>query len=885
MAATSNQTNGGNEGSTGVRMQIIPSNERMMNINGENYERVERISPEKYLTAVYETSRAKSVNEQCKYGLGKIREVVPLKTLLITCNLTPEYTYEDSWRVMIREREKITNELFKRYEDIQFAVTAIEHHHTISKKMLGREKEMDIRAVEAGGNVIIPKKQLGIREVSNVEGEQEQEVEGAKEGSLYEVYTSETMEKFGERISRWKESQKIMKDMTGSEMTVTYYNFLQTMHYLNGEAKREEGFREWIAQSQRAMAGYMNSNQTPVYDERQRAIISHHKEVGNNLLGYPHIHIAIGYANIVNVEKFVKEIYDYLMEIKIFPDPDVAVTKTKEAEMEGKAITYVLKNHANMYVHNQIREYGGGEEEICKFYINSTGNEEMYKEFAKGFVEKRDRKYFRRISMEIIRRVKEIPNVIKEEKRVVTIDPEKNNYNRLLSYILEVMRESNLVICTGEIYIKEQGTKMTYRQYMDIESFVTNITAVEPYNTIGHKWNGSIIKIMKEQDEEKIAEISLGSAESNYRIRFPRIKMDYRMIEFKDFYFNTITAKIYKEQNKYYCHYYSGVTMENLEVKLGRFEQTSEWMKILRNSRINNRIIYGLLFTLLRPKGFKSPIPMVYGDSNAGKTTLIEPFKNYYPKNKVSTLSKAPSEYHIYDMVQEKELTILEEGNAILNDIRARSQTLILLEGTSDVTANKKHGEIKNIPLRVNIAVMCNLSEEDIYMDDNAMLNRIYPIGKMRELPDASNKKDILRREEAYIYLFTGLNFMRIGKEDPNNNDFFEIVNEMTEEDKLEIETYKKQSEGIIEDKYVDIYSDEYIRTSNETRTDVKETRRQLIYNYMRTGAIDTLLEESNKIRKVEMTEQIKQHEREAFKEAESIAMTVEEMTSGVKGK
>ena len=136
MAATSNQTNETN-GTTGGRMQSIPSNERMMNINGENYERVERISPEKYLTAVYETSRAKSVNEQCKYGLGKIREVVPLKTLLITCNLTPEYTYEDSWRVMIREREKITNELFKRYEDIQFAVTAIEHHHTISKNMLG----------------------------------------------------------------------------------------------------------------------------------------------------------------------------------------------------------------------------------------------------------------------------------------------------------------------------------------------------------------------------------------------------------------------------------------------------------------------------------------------------------------------------------------------------------------------------------------------------------------------------------------------------------------------------------------------------------------------------------------------------------------------------
>ena len=882
MTTNHNETNEIIRDTTEERTQNTLSSERIYSINGDNYECIERKSPEKYLTAVYETSRAKAVNEQCKYGLGKIREVIPLKTLLITCNLTPEYTYEESWRIMIRERENIVNELFKRHKDIQFAVTTIEHHHTISKKMLGKEKEVEITAVEEGGNLIIPKKQLGIREGSIGEGEQEQEIGEAKKGSLHDVYTSATLGIFGEKISRWRESAKIMKDMTGSEMTVTYYNFLQTLHYLNGESNRNEEFRQWIAASQVAMGPYVNNNGTVDFDTTQRAIISHHKEVGNNLLGYPHIHIAIGYADVVNVEKFRKDIYEYLMGLGIFPDPDVAVTKTKEAEVEGKAITYVLKNHANLYVHNQIEEYGG-DQEICKFYINNTGNENVYTEFANGFVEKQNRKYFRRISMEIIKRVREMEIVIIEEKREVTIDPEKSNYNRLLSYILEVMEKSNLVICADEIYIKEQGTKRTYRQYMNIESFVTNITAVEPYNTIGHKWNVSIIKIMREQDEEKIGEITLGSAEGNYKIRFPRIKMDYRMIEFKDFYFNTVSTKIYKEQSKYYCHYYSGVTLENLQVKLRRFEELSEWMRILRNSGINKRVSYALLFSLLRPKEFKSPIPMLYGDSNAGKTSLIEPFKNYYPKNKYSTLSKSPSEHHIHDMIQDKEFVILEEGNIILNDIRARSQTLILLEGTSDVTANKKHGEIKNIPIRINMAIMCNLSEQDTYMDDGALMNRIYPVGKMIEIRESANKKEVLIREEPYIYLFTGLEFMRYGKENPENEDFFEIIEVMTDEEEVEIEAYKNQCEGILEDRYVDIYSDEYIASQNVININAKDNRRRILYNQKRGQAVNTLMEESNKIRtKIVNTVE---HERKAFVEAQKVTkgMTVEQMTVGLK--
>lgn len=820
--------------------------EGIINYGDERYEVVMRTKPEKLLKAVYEISRSKPVNEYCKYGLGKIREKVPLKTLLITLNLTPEYIFEDGWRIVIREREAIVMELMKRYKNIQFALTTIEHHHTPSNKMLGKEKELDIPALEMSGNIVINTKKLKKNNDEEVNGgESEKEIKEGK-SCLHKVYKSSTIEKFAENIKNWKIKEKIIKDMNDEEKNVTYYNFLQTLHYLNPEANRDQTFREWIIASQRYMMDRMprmdgsKPSPPPEWSDDQKTIISYHKDCGNNLLGYPHIHIALAYSDETNPEKFRKEIYDFLMGKDIFPDPDVAVTKTKEAEIDGKAITYVLKNNANEYVYQRLREYGGGD--IVKMYINNTENATKYLEFGDGLMHKGNKMYYHPVPMAIIVREQELRPVSFESK-IATIDPEKSNYNRLVSHILEVMDDGNFVICEGKIYRKQPGTKMTYKPYMDIEQFVIYITAVEPYNIIGQKWNIELIKRMKCHNEEAMNDIKLGSAEGNYRIKFPTKKMDYRMIEFKDFFFNTITTKIYREQDKYFCHYYANISLEGLERKLLRFKETSEWLKILRNSKIDVIDVHASLFSLLRPQVFKEPIPELYGDSNAGKTTVLMPIINYYPKDKVSIFTETPSEYHIHEMMQNKELVIFEECNNMLNSVKSRSQILKILEGDTTVISNQKHGKISNVQIQQSMAAMTNLQENDTYIDDDAITNRLRPIGRMKTLQNIQNKKAIIQNEEPYIYLYTGLQFMRYGKEDPKNQDFFEIHDVLTSEDEQEIETIKQSYKGR-ECEFVDIYSDEYIALQTGTTIRSDDERRRVKNNESHALAVNNLINE-----------------------------------------
>jgi len=813
----------------------------------EEYDLVKEVKPEKYLTAVFETCKSKPIIEYNRYGLGKIRERIPVKTILITCNLTPEYEYREAWLTIIKERRIIVDDLIKKYKEIQFVISTVEHHHTISLKMKGIKKQ-EMTEDKKGKNIM---EETAIED-TNIKEE-------IKEGSIYSAYTKKTLKEFAEITNKWKEDKKVTRDMTETEKIVTYYNILQTLHYLNGESGRDEEFRSWIQESQKVMTIYMqNKDAKTAWSEWQMGIISKHKEMGNNLLGYPHIHIAVAYAGITNPEKFRKEIYDYLMEKRVFPDPDVAETKTKESENEGRAIIYVLKNYANKYVKDKLTTYGY-EGEIIKMHINRTGNEEIYKNYGLGFIEKQDKKYYRPIGMEIYERKQVQMMKLVTIPKKTEIDPEKNNYNKTVAHILDMMRKNQLVICDKEIYKKREGTKMTYEQHESIETFVNNITSLEPYSTISNKWKGEILKIMNQDDEavEKCAKLDFGEATGNYRVEFPRIKMDYRMIEFKDFYFNTITTEIYKEQTKYYCHYYSAVTIDNLENKMRMFEEKSEWLNILKRNRKKTREILGILFGLLRPRIQKSHVPMPYGDSDGGKSTLITPFRNYYPDSKVSVFLTTLSEYHISDLLEGRELAIMEEGNTILNDKSGRPRLLATLEGAI-VVSNKKHGEIKNIEQRANIAIILNPLKGDIYTEDPAVMNRVYPIGNMESIKEKKIVKDNIEKEEPYIYLYTGLEFMRLGKEEENNNDFFvinEIMTKEQEEDIEEIKRYYKQ-EKRQDREAVDIYSEEYMKAQNVNKMKTNDSNRKIKYDASHTQAVQALQNHPNIIGEEEYNKQ-----------------------------
>lgn len=792
--------------------------------DGMTYDIIMKTEVKKELSGVLESNKAKTEQKYCEYGLGKLREKVPLKSLLLTCNLTPETVYPAAWDIVHKEREIIIKDLLKKYKEIYFAVSAIEHHHTISDKMKGRKTEKEIGT-----------------EATDIEEE-------IKEGSIYEAYTSKTMVEFLEKTKNWKVDYKVTRDMTEKEKVVTYYNVYQTLHYLNGESKRDDDFKHWISEGQTGVEALMYIKEENLkeikWTDFQNVLISKHKSMGNNLLGYPHIHIAIVYAGIADPEKFRKEIFDYLMEKNIFPDPDVAPTKEKNSETEGKAILYVLKNKANKYVRDKFRMYGY-DENIIRWYINNTIYEKECVEFAKGFMIKNGSDYSKVLPIDLLLRKRPVATkgrrlVIVNE--TVSLDPEKNNYNRTLKHILETMEKNETVICDGQIFKKRKDTKMTYERYMGIEEYLNDITTSEPYNIIAAKWKGELLKIMKLSDEviEKGEKLHMGSAEGNYKVKFPRIKMDYRMIEFKDFYFNTITTEIYKEQTKYYCHYYSGVTLDDLENKIKYFEETSVWASILKNNgtHIYNKKVLSMYFSLLRPRIQKGYLLTLWGESNSGKTESIKPFTAYYPSNKVSTFVSTMSEYHVADLLVDRELSVWEEANGILNcETGARSRILAAMEG-GVLVANKKHGEITNFENRANMILSTNILKTDKYHHDDAMMNRVLPVGEFKNIKNAKIVRDRIKQEEPYIYLLTGLAFMQLGKEDEEgednkeNNNFFRINEIMTEEQEKELESDKRyyNNERDEDEEKVDICSKEYLMKNKINNMKKKDDNRRVIY-------------------------------------------------------
>lgn len=797
----------------------------------ESYENVMNTYVEKEISAVYESNKSKPQQQYCIYGLGKLRTKSPIKLLLITCNQTPETIYSRAWYVAMRERDLIVKDLMRKYDNIHFAVTTIEHQHTISEKMKN-VKEDDGECTKGKKN----KKDEGT-------GEDTKDMD-VKTKSMYNLYMSEKYEDFMDCLKNEKMEVNILKDMTSRDKAVTYYNAMNTLHYLNGESKRNANFKDWIVRTQNEMSLLIDEDNDMrinllKWEVWQNILISKHKEMGNNLLGYPHIHIAIAYADIPNPEIFRREIFEYLMEKNIFPDPDVAAVKEKKSEIEGRSIMYVIKNHSNKYIYACLRKFDS-EENIIRWYINSNSNKDDYVEFAKGFMVKGDKKYFKVIPADLIvvnRKPK--PGLrLKILNQPLNVDPEKNNYNRTLSHIQETMEKNGTVICDGVIFKKRENAKMTYEKYTTIEEYVNEITSAEPYNVISIKWKGELVKLMKVSDVayEKCSKLNMGSAEGNYRVKFARIKIDYRMIEFKDFYFNTITAEIYKDQNKYYCHYYSPVSLVNLENKIEKFRKDSVWLDILRRNGKDSEEVLSLFFSLLRPRAAKALLPMLYGESNAGKTELVKPFMSYYPDNKVSTFLSTMSEYHIEDLLVEKELSVMEEGNAILNyEEKGRARLLALLEGAT-VVANKKHGAIKNYKNRTNMIIATNVLSTDKYQDDDALMNRLYPIGNMKKLEKIVEVSNRIKKEEPYIYMLTGLAFMRLGKETEEEKEtvnFFVIHEVMTEEHEEEIESIKRyySGEGNDEEDKVDLYSDEYIEEQKMVEMKSRDNNRRTIYN------------------------------------------------------
>lgn len=787
------------------------------------------IEREKYIPTTYDDCRLDLLKGYNIGALAKIREKVPIKTILVTCTFTPEYEFKEAWKTMIIERTKVIEDLMEKYKEIKFTISTIEHHHNIGEKMKEGIERMEEKKVE-------------VKKVE-VKGAKAKKERVRKAGSLYAAYTKRTMKEMEEEIKKYRIDEQVWKSMDQEEKIVTYYNVLQNLHYLNGESNREKKYKKWISKEQEAIGKKLknekNMKEKIEWTEIEKKLITKHKEIGNNLLGYPHMHIAVAYAGIIDQEKFIREINAYIHEKKLYPNPQVDKTKAAKSIEEGKGLMYVMKNHKNGYVRRVLDE-NDDRGAIVRIHINETGENWRYREYAEGLITSEKRNKYGLLVTDIYEKGQEGKEEEKKEKEK-EIDPEKNGYARTAAAIIKEMKEKELKICDGKIYQKLEGTKRTYVHFGEIETLVNYITAEEPLNTIAIRWKGEIINMMKmkKEDEDKMDKLKIG--EGGYRVKFEKIELDYRTIECKNFYFNTITSEIYKEQEKYYCHYYAPLKLEELEENLKRYEREGKWIKIIRNSKQDKPEVYAILHSTLRPVAGKGTSGLLFGPSNAGKTLVMAAFKKYYPEGKVTTMVGKITDHHTADLGEGAVLIIWDEANQLLNNKLTRSQALIALGGEEGVS-DKKHGTIKNMIYKAVIVSLTNVDGKDVYMDDMAITNRMVIIGPMIELKEEYTMTDIIE-EQPYIYLYTGLQFMKLGKENGEEIKMFKINEKMTEEHIKEIEEmkiyYSKENK-----EQIDIFSKEY-REEREITKRIREedSRRMKKYQKIKVNGLLELME------------------------------------------
>lgn len=702
-----------------------------------------------------ESSNSKPTNNIILNWICSIRKVIPLKFIQVTCNLTPDYMYDESWINQPILRDTISQYIIQRYSNVHFITSCIEHHHNVMTACKDEKK-------------INPGKLAYMKTITT-------------------MYKASSKGKFDVLLSELSDKTYSLNQYTTEDILVARYNCYHLLRYLHGESDREEDFKNHINglqyRSKYDLAEHRR-NPTKSYldyiSEEELNLIAHHKEYGTKLSGYPHLHFAIAVSGVANINTLGIDIINYISSLNIYPDPTFTTPKfNKELNSDlkfGGSLGYILKNHSNSYVNQTLKRFSNGNHAIIKSYVN-TSYQVDYVNGLREFSIKGNKKYYRPIPMEII--VYNTPNRPEVEYINNTepqVDPSKSSTNKLFVHIVEYMKAYNYVVLldSKDIYKKVEGTKMTYEYHASIHDFIDYITSLDTF--IGLKNKGEIEKRMHVtsllvNNRKNIVDFSHKAP-----IIFPYIELDFRMLEFEDFFFNTLTAEIYLDQDKYYCHYYSPISIKSLKYDLKEFEDHSVWLGIFKNSNIHKAEIYSFLFQLLRPKEFKSLSPIIYGESNAGKTSIILPFQNYYSTALTSTILTNFSEYHVVDLIKDKLLAICEEANIILNKNELRPLLLTLLEG-STMVANQKHGTITNVDQEASICLLLNLLENDTYYTDPAIMNRLFPIGKMKQIQKTQHAYPNIKYEEPFIYLYTGLQYSNLIKNDKSG--FFTIHDSM----------------------------------------------------------------------------------------------------------
>lgn len=701
-----------------------------------------------------------------------------LKSYLITINFDPSTSYKQAWFIVQRLRNEILTMIYIIFkEDVALLSSTIEHTHEIPVKH----------------------KKSPLHNVTSIK-------------ELKELY------------SEYKKRKPQLLNIDESMYTINLLNIYTEMLYTSAIYKREESLKEFLMEKIKVLTPLVDEGMNYKFKKETDEKGENHYKMTKDLylahmqeelrpttVGYPHIHIGMWIESSFEVEKLKRKIYGIVKSYSGMPDIDVSPSKRQGDPL--KALGYICKNHSSKIVYESLnREESEGT--IVKSVITSERHYEKIREFLSHISNRegenkltsnRKSKYNKTVAMKIMvtdniyyKKINPILEIETEKKvmdpKVRLVDAEKTKTNGYINYLQKHMLKHGLVICDDLIYKKIKGSRSSYNYGCKIEDFLDEMEKKEKFFGVSGMVRQRIIKNMK---TKQIKLYDDESDDEEMSIEFPKIKIEYRMIEFRDFYYNMITRNIIKEQYEYHTYMYCPeICLENMSEQITNLLENSVWIYQLKASKVYDITSISLLFSITHNrKNKKDGTLLIAGESDTGKSTMHKPFREAFPAQRVGYL-KQLTEHHIYDQMLDKDVVIIDEGNSVLRHTETtagRADGLLVLGGETAI-ANKKMGEIRPIATAkgsLTLTVNQEIRDEGVYNNETIM-NRMQIIltSKTNELVDAYTAK-AAKTEAPLIILFAGMcSLSELYKLDYVPNPI--IYDELTEEEKDKIETYNE---------------------------------------------------------------------------------------------
>jgi len=705
------------------------------------------VTPKFYKDGVNESFKMRGIDRYLTDENDFINEL-GLKSYLITLNYDTETSFHTAWKEVYDESKKICKGLIQTdIIDIHFCASTIEHVHNVPQNHKDKKiyKCFDLKRLDkhvAKSELTFLKSDLDLMEYT-----------AALHNIATELLYTQNI------IPRCKD----------------FIRYLQELQFKTGKCM-DKGISYPFEKQNRPTESKPNKY---VY-KMNRELFLAYNQIENSLTtsGYPHIHISFLSSFSSNYKDVTKKLKKFIKSTTNFIDIDIARHK-HEPPFPTKSLMYILKNHACAFVRRclelhldcEVIEYEKQEtingknvvtiyerlknpkkpkiRPIVNCYLSSKSKHSKYIYGLLKDISYRDFTDEDKFSSNPNGRNKTVGlaiylvNKSKDEFIPVLrtlpvpindfeiLDPEiQKGKFKLINKVQNDMLLNGYVICDGILFKHLKGSKTTFTPAMIGEREDVHLT-IELYlqsikNIVGNEKLAvnEISKIMRTPTLMK------ENTETNeVVIDFPRITINYRLVEFEDFYFCISSRKIFKTQTKYFTYRYCPVKLENLNFQLTELMEKSLWCKYLRMSNIYTIQDLSILFlSLLTRRDSKQSAILLIGDSNTFKTLSISVFEYMFPSFLVGVLTEV-NKHHVYDQMLGKVMVVINESNTFLRSVlssKDRATCLLALEGGNGV-ADQKHGGVVKIDHSKHSLIMtANIEKDDVELFINdTLLNRI----------------------------------------------------------------------------------------------------------------------------------------------------------------